>query len=74
VPVKDPPSWRWFALWLNKVLTLHTIKTKPIAYKHVESYTKKDMKRWYTDKYRVTLTKYRITKPKRVLNIDKIGC
>jgi hypothetical protein len=54
--------------------TLHTIKTKPIAYERVESHTEEDVKRWYTEEYRATLTKYGITKPKRVLNMDEMGC
>ena len=32
------------------------------------------MKRWYTEEYCATLTKYGITKPKRVLNMDEMGC
>ncbi|SRR6266536_3138988 len=47
---------------------------KPIAYERVESYTEEDVKRWYTEEYRATLAKYGITKPKRVLNMDEIGC
>jgi hypothetical protein len=71
-PPKEGPSWRWFAIWLHKVPTLHTIKTKPIAYERVESHTEESIKEWF-EGLRETQEKYGIRKAKRVLNMDESG-
>jgi hypothetical protein len=53
------------------------IKTKPIAYARLDSYTEQDVKDWFK-LYYDTLVEYKITKGKNVLNIDKskaqVGC
>jgi hypothetical protein len=71
-PPKPAPSWVWFTSWLKQVPTLYTIKTKPIAYERVDSYTKEDVKEWF-QRYQATLAKYKIHKGKRILNIDETG-
>ncbi len=58
--------------WLQNHKTLHTIKTKPIAHARLELHTEQDVKNWFKD-YQETLTEYKITKGKQVLNMDESG-
>jgi hypothetical protein len=74
---KEPPSWRWFQLWLKSVPSLYTIKTKPIARNRVKTHSKKDLEVWF-EKFRYTFAKYKIKSSKKIYNIDesgaRIGC
>lgn len=69
---KKPPSWRWFSQWLKGNTALHVIKTKPIERSQLESHTEDEVQTWFED-YQATLTKYKITKPKYILNMDESG-
>lgn len=69
---KEPPSWRWFSQWLKSNTALHSIKTKPIERSRLESHTEAEVQAWFED-YHATLARYKITKPKYVLNMDESG-
>jgi hypothetical protein len=62
----------WFSLWIRNYKTLHTIKTKPIVYARLESYTEEDVRIWF-QKYHDILEELYITKGKNVLNMDESG-
>ena len=73
----NPPSQIWFRKWLKKNPTLHTIKSKPIAYARVATHSEEDLKAFFLE-YQNTLTKYGIKRAKYIYNMDesevRVGC
>lgn len=64
------PSWSWFARWLKRNFTLHTLKTKPIEQARLELHTEKEVRDWFLG-FSAALAKYKIDKPKQLLNMDE---
>lgn len=64
-------------MWLKANSTFHTLKTKFIEQARLESHSKNEVKDWFW-KYQAAILKYKITKGKNLLNIDKssvrVGC
>ncbi|RPA94015.1 hypothetical protein L873DRAFT_1940985 [Choiromyces venosus 120613-1] len=56
---KNPPSLRWFQLWIKKNPHLHSIKTKPIAQARITTHSEEDVKDFFVE-YQNTLSKYGI--------------
>jgi hypothetical protein len=71
-PPQKPPSWRWFQGWIKENPCIHKIKTKPISNNRVDTHSEKDLEDWFA-KYRETLQKYNIKKPKNIHNMDESG-
>jgi len=57
---------------LKKNLTLHTIKTKPIAHVRLTTHSEADLKAFFIE-YQNTLTKYGIQRAKYIYNMDESG-
>ena len=52
---------------------MHTIKTKLIASYYVDIYTKKSLRNWFKNKYRLALEFISVCYRNRIHNIDKKG-
>ncbi|RPB04969.1 hypothetical protein L873DRAFT_1840235 [Choiromyces venosus 120613-1] len=74
---KNPPSLRWFQLWIKKIPHLHSIKTKPIAQTRITTHSEEDVKDFFVE-YQNTVSKYGIKRAKYIFNMDesgvRIGC
>ncbi|RPA96088.1 hypothetical protein L873DRAFT_1791846 [Choiromyces venosus 120613-1] len=74
---KNPPSLRWFQLWIKKNPHLHSIKIKPIAQARITTHSEEDVKDFFVE-YQNTLLKYGIKRAKYIFNMDesgvRIGC
>src|SRR5450432_4336715 len=53
-------------------LSLHSIKTKPIARNRVDTYSEKDLEVWFRKYYKI-YNKYYIRKSRDIYNIDELG-
>src|SRR5450432_4784604 len=52
-------------------LSLHSIKTKPIARNRVDTYSEKDLEVWFRKYYKI-YNKYHIRKSRDIYNIDEL--
>jgi hypothetical protein len=48
LPLKEPPSWQWFQIFMKEHPNLfHTLKTKAIARVHVSTVDVEEVKNWF---------------------------
>jgi hypothetical protein len=75
---KEPPTKRWFQLWLKDATELHTIKTKPIARHRVDMHTEEDLRQWFEKQYVPALQHTGIDQQEHpsawIHNMDEKGC
>jgi hypothetical protein len=72
IPEKEPPSWRWFQIFMkNHPELFRTLKTKPIARVRVSAADVEEVKEWFHG-FRAFCESLGI-KARDVLNFDEAG-
>jgi hypothetical protein len=72
LPAKEPPSWRWFQIFMKEHPDLfRTLKTKAIARVHVTAADVEEVKDWFNG-FRTWCKEHDI-QPRDVLNFDEAG-
>lgn len=59
-------------MWLKASRIFHTFKTKLVEQARLKSHSEEKVKDWFK-RYQAVIVKYKITKGKNLLNIDKSG-